>query len=939
MVESAFCNGSQRINATIADFADYNATLRLLLPYFLLACSAFSVLWNFGVIIQFAIHRFRRIPNKFDFFLFFTSFAELLSSTPIVTFAGIGSGFSRNYSETDAVKNTDNGDEITPYIIVSVFAFFRLYAILVYSPILINRFYSAKFPSEREFSLAVPREASPNGSFRFWVGNLVALSGAIALAVKGGDVSQNMYSCFYIMTKWPKCVLIVASYTIIVPSVLLLLFILKARIRIPRTVLLCQEERNESCANVDWFALEWGLTRMFVTVISVLYITWMPLLVVLTIYDDQAIAKHESIVLIALIIASLGLLTSPLLRITAQRYRQMSCECPCLDPLTNCFKYTFSPSEKTQRERERLLASNASHNRGSRTKPKTESSRIIRIQRTTVADYDSTSRRENHAAHEELKTEEENRRYDSCRSTCDPSQINAKKREKSTGRDNNQGSQAHSGRDKMSSNSNKASRIDFEKEFPRDEAKVAEEPTSNAHFAGKGRDVYVENGLNGILKEEETLPSAASTKNSSEVDLEIEKKLEENGETEERLGIAFLTDEEKEDAQEELSERTWPAVTLNENGGKLDIRNCPIVTRKKESFLNASDFVGDNKSEDKAMEEPSENAVNEVGCMKEGNKKGEAKNTKELLDSTLSVVFPCGNDIEVENKIEKEENKPIKMSSVCVSLAAAWDHNDVKLDAESVKVEKAFEKLSENAAVDCNTNGTDKENEEQVKELLPAAASGENIVEFDVEASDNHQAVPKTSERAFLTDDCSSIGLGREAKMFFSDEDDKKAECVEERPESTPFPLFSKVDIELASENGIVANNGEVEEPGKITCPADVSNENRQEPYMENDDVKEGEEVSKGQPQNHFPLVNPYTSDPDLESGDGNEEAKDLSDSTFLAAAPSTSGRPQAESGRNLNEGEESTCLVKGKPSEKDAVSSNGIERQGEDAWSEFQFS
>ena len=51
-------------------------------------------------------------------------------------------------------------------------------------------------------------------------------------------------------------------------------------------------------------------------------------------------------------------------------------------------------SEKTQRERERLLASNASHNRGSRTKPKTESSRIIRIQRTTVADYDSTSRRE-----------------------------------------------------------------------------------------------------------------------------------------------------------------------------------------------------------------------------------------------------------------------------------------------------------------------------------------------------------------------------------------------------------------------------------------------------------------------------------------------------------------------------------------------------------------
>ena len=53
----------------------------------------------------------------------------------------------------------------------------------------------------------------------------------------------------------------------------------------------------------------------------------------------------------------------------------------------------------------------------------------------------------------------------------------------------------------MSSNSNKASRIDFEKEFPRDEAKVAEEPTSNAHFAGKGRDVYVENGLNGILKE------------------------------------------------------------------------------------------------------------------------------------------------------------------------------------------------------------------------------------------------------------------------------------------------------------------------------------------------------------------------------------------------------------------------------------------------------
>ena len=202
MVESAFCNGSQRINATIADFADYNATLRLLLPYFLLACSAFSVLWNFGVIIQFAIHRFRRIPNKFDFFLFFTSFAELLSSTLIVTFAGIGSGFSRNYSETDAVKNTDNGDEVTPYIIVSVFAFFRLYAILVYSPILINRFYSAKFPSEREFSLAVPREASPNGSFRFWVGNLVALSGAIALAVKGGDVSQNMYSCFYIMTKW-----------------------------------------------------------------------------------------------------------------------------------------------------------------------------------------------------------------------------------------------------------------------------------------------------------------------------------------------------------------------------------------------------------------------------------------------------------------------------------------------------------------------------------------------------------------------------------------------------------------------------------------------------------------------------------------------------------------------------------------------------------------
>ena len=86
--------------------------------------------------------------------------------------------------------------------------------------------------------------------------------------------------------------------------------------------------------------------------------------------------------------------------------------------------------------------------------------------------------------------------------------------------------------------------------------------------------------------------------------------------------------------------------------------------------MNASDFVGDNKSEDKAMEEPSENAVNEVGCMKEGSeiifcqenmfervneilldKKGEAKNTKELLDSTLSVVFPCGNDIEVENKI------------------------------------------------------------------------------------------------------------------------------------------------------------------------------------------------------------------------------------------------------------------------------------------------
>ena len=31
--------------------------------------------------------------------------------------------------------------------------------------------------------------------------------------------------------------------------------------------------------------------------------------------------------------------------------------------------------------------------------------------------------------------------------------------------------------------------------------------------------------------------------------------------------------------------------------------------------------------------------------------------------------------------------------------------------------------------------------------------------------------------------------------------------------------------------------------------------------------MKEGEEVSKGQPQNHFPLVNPYTSDPDLESG------------------------------------------------------------------------
>ncbi|XP_065844338.1 uncharacterized protein [Oscarella lobularis] len=391
---SPFCNGSCSCVCSISSptgnlsFAECNADVRRFLPYLLIVCGSLSMLWNAASLLQFVISSIERKTIESDSTFASTAFTELVNSVVNVVLGAM--------LLNQCIRQTSGDNDISPYSVVSALAGFRLITLGFYSLVLLNRFYSAKLQLLEKFSLSIPVFPLQNVAARARL-----LKALFHIAAHGlGAVffpTSKTYSCLYIINKWRRYVVCIVSWVLIGPGVLMLLYVMKAHTKISYQGRVLNEERKDwtsfDCppksvgeTNTNWFAKDWRLTRVFVTKIIVLYATWMPFLVVLTIYGDLEICKHETLVLIGLIIVIFGSFVQPFVSITSSRYRRMCRECSCLDPLKNWFIYTKAPSERTLRERQKK-SRNSKSQYGSLTGKKTENI----AERCTVNDRNESS--------------------------------------------------------------------------------------------------------------------------------------------------------------------------------------------------------------------------------------------------------------------------------------------------------------------------------------------------------------------------------------------------------------------------------------------------------------------------------------------------------------------------------------------------------------------
>ncbi|XP_065840456.1 uncharacterized protein [Oscarella lobularis] len=368
------CNGSQELNTTNSSFVMYSPLFRRLMPFLLTASAAFVLVFCLALLLQLKSHfssQSKRTSIS-DVYLFLLATVGLMSSI-FIGASAITALVTAPESNFPASKNYDSS--ATPRASVSAFVSFRLVTIVVvYTFVLVKRFSSAKFSSQLEHAFSRPDQPL-NGEnvhrsfvckrclmvFGYALVPFVLFGGAIALDfVAGGD---NQFSCFFIIGKWQRYVVICLSYPSIGLGAVLLLYIFNARRKPPGSILPAVRgkkwmdvdffEIHSNMHQVDFFNSEWKLNRMFLTVVMTSYVTWIPLLVVLTVYDDQDAVTHETIEIIAIVFACLGYLAEPLLYATTPRYAQLYKEIlsSIFRPVKTFFVLTFAPYDHFSRQR------------------------------------------------------------------------------------------------------------------------------------------------------------------------------------------------------------------------------------------------------------------------------------------------------------------------------------------------------------------------------------------------------------------------------------------------------------------------------------------------------------------------------------------------------------------------------------------------------------
>ncbi|XP_065844340.1 uncharacterized protein [Oscarella lobularis] len=317
---SDICNGSHRNNASEAKFLEYSPTFRLVLLYLLVASVSFVCLCSIAFFCR-LYNRFRRKcrrhADRFDAYLLFLTCIELGPCFLILVFGVI------------ALSSIQ--DSTARYAIFG-FVYIRLLYMVLFTPLLINRFYSAKFPSKAKFALAIvifpPKSKSTIVFIVWWMFALVLGTCGILLFFTGGGSS---YPCLYVITNWERYVVLGVSYSVIGYCAILIIYIVNEK----RFTGALQNERDipdiHECSleavsiDVHWFSIEWGTTRVCLRAIIITYVTWLPLLIVLTVFDDKGIDSRESIEICGFVIAIIGFAVErPLLYFTDKRFSSSS---------------------------------------------------------------------------------------------------------------------------------------------------------------------------------------------------------------------------------------------------------------------------------------------------------------------------------------------------------------------------------------------------------------------------------------------------------------------------------------------------------------------------------------------------------------------------------------------------------------------------------------
>ena len=189
MTSSPFCNGSERTNTSGTGFADYNHFLRLFLPYLLVASCSFVCLCNAVFLFKLKACKSGLKANRFDVYFILLSLVEWVNSFLTAFFAGLAIG---------------NADSVTTRDAVSLFLFARLLTLIQFTPFLLNRFYSSKFPSQSKFALAFPLFPANSVSTKtFWIwwtlSLLFGMSAEVLVPILGNNA---YYSCFYVINDW-----------------------------------------------------------------------------------------------------------------------------------------------------------------------------------------------------------------------------------------------------------------------------------------------------------------------------------------------------------------------------------------------------------------------------------------------------------------------------------------------------------------------------------------------------------------------------------------------------------------------------------------------------------------------------------------------------------------------------------------------------------------